>query len=164
MKKALLIVGSVFILTVAWFSISWVKDIRAIEYIRGKEHAITEAQNIFNGKVNALKNDLVYQIKDCETSNFKEDDGVIVFDTNKKASIGLWQFQIDTVIYYYKKLYSKDITRKEAILIALDEERSAELTERIIFETEGGYKNWAICSDKKKVVSQLAIIKKVDGR
>jgi hypothetical protein len=148
------------------YALDWVdKEIKLIkdsEFNKAQNHWINEADNMFEGKINALKNELVYQLKGCEGGKATEDDALIIFDTNKKASIGQWQFQIDTVIYYYKKLYGESITRKQAVLIALDEAKSAELAERVLFEEPKGYTNWAICSAKHDIQKQIALIKKMD--
>lgn len=114
-----------------------------------------------NDKVEEVEMDIVYQIRKCESQGFDEKDGPMVLDRNNEISIGLWQYQRDTVIHYYKVLYDEEITRQEAAMIALDEEKSAELTRDILFETENGWKNWLICSRKNNIEAQLEVIKKL---
>lgn len=147
-------------------ALNWVDreidSLKNAEFMRAQEHFDKVQNELFEGKVEALKNDLVYQLKSCESQKATDDDALIIFDTNKKASIGQWQFQVDTVIYYYKKLYGEVISRKEAVLIALDESKSAELAERILFEEPKGYTNWAICSNKFDIQKQVSLIKKID--
>ena len=64
-----------------------------------------------------------------------------------------------TIIHYYKTLYSKDITKKEAVLIALDNEKAEQLASDIIFETEKGYRNWLNCSNKHGLAERVKFIK-----
>lgn len=115
-------------------------------------------------KVNQLKGALIDDLKQCESQGFNEDFGLITFDghkTNKKVeipSIGSYQFKKATVIYYYDLLYGKDITGKEAVLIALDDEKSAQLASDIIFKTDKGLTNWVNCSKKVNATSRLATI------
>lgn len=115
----------------------------------------------FPEKIESLKDDVVNQLMSCESAGHDEDDGIIIFDTNNKASIGQAQFQVKTVIYYYKKLYGKDITPKEAILIALDQDKAASLAKDIIFKADG-LGNWYNCTKKLGLDSQVAVIKKLE--
>ena len=61
-------------------------------------------------------------------------------------SWGPLQFKITTVQHYYKTLYSEDISQKEALFIALDEEKATKLAQDIIFEVEGGIYEWSASS------------------
>lgn len=116
-------------------------------------------------KINNLKGSLISDIKKCESSGISNDFGLITFDphrTNKKieeASIGEFQYKKKTVTYYYKTLYNKEITGKEAVLIALDEKKSSELTTDIVFNTNNGLDNWITCSKKINAKQRLEIIK-----
>jgi hypothetical protein len=112
-------------------------------------------------KVDQLKGEIVNDIKNCESRGFTEDDGIIIFDSNNKASIGLYQFQKATVQHYYKKLYGKDIGGKEAVLIALDARLAGDLTRDILFTTENGADNWLNCSRKLDIENRLNLIKKL---
>lgn len=115
-------------------------------------------------KVDQLKEDVLTTVQKCESGEYNESDGLITFDphkTNKKvqhASLGAFQFKVDTVQYYYKTLYNKDITPKEAILVALDDNKARDLAKDIIFKTKNGKSNWLICTDKKEVSRKLTVI------
>lgn len=121
--------------------------------------------NSLNKKIEELKLDVVGKIKACESAGHKEDDGIIIFDTNNKASIGSLQFQKATVIYYYKSLYQKDITAKDAVLIALDDTKAEALAYDVIFETAGnkGLANWLNCANKYNLREQVNIINKLSN-
>lgn len=105
-------------------------------------------------KVEEIKKEAIDKLKDCESSGYSEDDGIIIFDphaTNKKVeapSLGQFQFKKATVIHYYKTLYNKVITGKEAVIIALDTDKAEKLATDIIFTTDKGYTNWINCSNK----------------
>lgn len=109
-------------------------------------------------KINELKGELLDTLKSCESRDKTEEDAVIVFDTNNKPSIGLYQFQINTVIHYYDKLYRQTITRKQAVEIALDEEKSRTLAQDVIFESGSGLKDWVNCDKKHGLTAQLNFI------
>lgn len=119
-------------------------------------------------KINQLKGSLVNDIRQCESNGYNEDDGLITFDphkTNKSiapASIGLYQWKVASIKYYYKTLYNKDITNKNAVLIALDEQKSNELTSDVIFKTDKGLDNWINCSNKINAKSRLEVIKQLE--
>jgi hypothetical protein len=112
-------------------------------------------------KVDELKSDMLDTLQACERSKYTEDDGIIIFDSNNKASIGTFQFQKATVIHYYKTLYGKDITGKEAVLIALDDNKARELAHDIIFSSKNGLSNWYNCTQKHGLEGQLAVINKL---
>jgi len=112
---------------------------------------------------NQLQGELVSGIKKCESAGYTENDGIIIFDSNKVASIGSYQFQKKTVIYYYKMFYGKELTGKEAVLLALDDEKAGELATKIIFEDTKGknVKNWHNCAVKTGAYEQLKLINKL---
>lgn len=112
-------------------------------------------------KIDGLKDDVVARLMQCESGGYDEDDGIIIFDTNKVASIGQAQFQAKTVVYYYKKLYGKEITTKQAVEIALDKSKAADLAKDVIFTVDGGVDNWYNCAKKLGLHSEIAVIKKL---
>lgn len=119
---------------------------------------------IFKTKIEQLKNEVVSDLMDCESAGHKEADGIIIFDTNKKASIGRAQFQVATVIHYYKILYGKDISRKEAVEIALNDDKAAELAKRIGFETNNKFgKDWVNCTVKYDLDKRADLIKQLEN-
>jgi len=131
-----------------------------IEYRQVKETVILD--NLVS-KVNELKGGLMSELKACESNGLKESDGLITFDphpTNKKvqkASIGLYQFKVSTVQFYYKELYGKDITGLEAVKIALSEEKSSELASDIVFKKQA-LNNWYNCTKAHGLQGKLDII------
>ena len=88
---------------------------------------------------------------------------LITFDpspTNKKvqvASLGVLQFKVSTVQFYYNKFYGKTITNKEAVLIALDDAKASELASEVVFR-DGALNNWFNCSKAHNLQSKLDII------
>lgn len=129
--------------------------IRTTEYIT--------ADNDLKAKIIELKSEVLDKLKKCESGELTEDSGLIVFDSNKVASIGLYQFQVKTVIGYYKALYGKDITGKEAIEIALSEEKSRKLAEDIIFGEKDGINNWYNCKNKNNLSENITWINKISN-
>jgi hypothetical protein len=128
--------------------------------IYAEKAVVVEVDNL-SGRVEQLKNETLAQLKVCETGSKTEAHGVITFDSNKKASIGLYQFQVATVQHYYKTLYSKEISAKEAIEIALDEELSGKLARDIIFKTTNGIDNWLNCRNKGSLADNVKWINKI---
>lgn len=129
-----------------------------------KEMVTVEVEKVVDTgivKVQNVKNEIIYQLKQCESGTKKESDALIVFDTNKKPSLGLWQFQVGTVQYYYKTLYGKDITSKEAVSIALDETLARELVADIMFKTNNAPQEWFNCSKKLDLKLKIDLLKKL---
>lgn len=134
-------------------------------------HAQEEEQKTrkeIKDKIQSQKDIIVTSINDCERAGRTEDDALITFDphkTNKKVeapSLGTFQYKITTVQYYVKKLYNRDISRKEATLLALDDKRARELTEAILFnptqDTKKELGNWYNCTNKHKLKDNVNII------
>lgn len=109
-------------------------------------------------KVAQMKAEILRDIKQGESHNAPESAGIIIFDVNHKASIGSYQFQITTVQHYYKVLYHKTITQKEAILIALDDTLAGQLASDILFTQKGGYNNWYNTSKKYNISDRLELL------
>ncbi len=113
-------------------------------------------------KIERLKGEVADQLSACESNGYTDGDGLIVFDSNSKASIGKLQFQKATVIHYYNLLYGVKLTGKEAVMLALDTERAKELAIRIMFETPNmAGKDWVNCDRKLGLDQQIRLIKKL---
>ena len=110
-------------------------------------------------KVVQLKGEVLDTLQSCESGGYTNEDAIIIFDSNKEASIGQYQFQRKTVIHYYNTLYGKEITPKEAVLIALDDEKARDLAEDIIFQDSKGVGNWWVCSKKYSLQAKVDLIK-----
>jgi hypothetical protein len=118
---------------------------------------------MFQSKIDALKKETVDLIMKCESAGYSEDDGIVIFDTNAKGSFGQFQFQKSTVIHFYKLLYGKTLTGKEAVLIAMDTEKARELATKVMFETKNkAGKDWVNCEKKFNVDTKIDIIKKLE--
>ncbi len=109
-------------------------------------------------KIAALKTDLLNRLSKCEGNT---DASAIIIDTNNQVSIGIYKFQIKTVQMYEKKLYGKTVSREDAILIALDDEKAGALASDIIFK-EGGIGNWYNCDLKHGFGAEAKVISKLD--
>lgn len=114
-------------------------------------------------KIEQLKAEVLDTLKNCESRTHTESDGLIVMDSNNELSIGLFQFQILTVQHYYKSIYQQEITRKEAVEIALNEQKSRQLANDIIF-TAQGIRNWANCATKHELNQKVAFIKNLETK
>lgn len=112
-------------------------------------------------KVQQIKNETLAMLKVCESAGHPEEDGVIIFDTNNRASIGSFQFQKKTVQYYYESIYGKEIGGKEAVLIALDDKLAGQLAEDILFGTDNGWKNWINCTNKYDLRFNINVVSKL---
>ena len=142
---------------------------KAGQYITPEEiiyHKV-EAEDTLAGKIEELKNEVLDTLQACESNGYTEEMGLIKYDphpTNKKvqeASLGLYQFKVSTIQYHYKNLYGKELSGKEAVLVALDEAQSRELAKRIIFETNKGANEWWNCAKKHDLKNKVEIINKL---
>lgn len=141
----------------------WVAMIAVLIHFNAATADVEIPADTLGVKVSELKEDVLNKIQNCERAGHSEDDGIIIFDSNNKASIGTFQFQKATVIYYYKALYGQDITPKEAVLIALDNTKARDLARDVVFgKKANGLSNWYNCSQKHGLEAQVNIISKLE--
>jgi hypothetical protein len=126
-----------------------------------QEIEIDNSPLMYSQRVDTLKSAVVTKLAICESGNTKDSDGLIIFDTNKKASIGRYQFQVATVQHYYKILYQKTITSKEAIEIAIDADLAGSLAKDIMFKSKNKADDWYNCSVKLGLNKEIDIINKL---
>lgn len=125
------------------------------------------AQPVFAGvtmeaKFDGYKESILDKLQACESAGHSDADGIIIFDANNEPSIGQFQFQRKTVQHYYKTLYAQDITRKEAVIIALDTEKARDLARDIIFKVKGGVFNWQNCANSTGIIPKIEVIKELE--
>lgn len=151
-----------------WFTLSGiVAVIILVSFIAGQystpvSYVKAETVDSLPSKILKLKASVVADLKGCESAGYKEQDGLIILDTNNKMSIGQLQFQIDTVQYYSKTLYKKPITRKEAVMIALNTVEAEKLATEVIFNTDKGLSNWINCANRLGLKEKVNIIKQLE--
>lgn len=58
-------------------------------------------------------------------------------------SWGVMQFKIPTVMWFYSQLYGEEITEKQALMIALDDDKARALASDAIFQIEGAVWHWS---------------------
>jgi hypothetical protein len=110
--------------------------------------------------VEALKEDVVARLADCETGGKANRDAVITADANGQLSMGRLQFQTRTVIAYTREIEDRRIDASEARRIALDAGRSATLAKRIIFERDGAG-HWHHCARKLGLYQEVKAIQRL---
>lgn len=122
-----------------------------------------EAQVMADGmgvSVEALKEDVVARLADCETGGKANRDAVITPDANGQVSMGRLQFQTRTVIAYTREIEDRRIDAAEARRIALDADRSATLAKKIIFERDGAG-HWHHCARKLGLYPEVKAIQRL---
>jgi len=114
-------------------------------------------------KVQQLKGELLTRLQGCESGGSKDGDALIIFDKNKVASIGKFQWQLKSVVHYVKELRGEKINTSQALLIANDYEEARNLAGEVIFGTKNGLNNWQNCDIKLGLSRELAIINKIQN-
>ena len=123
-----------------------------LEYV-----AVAEAAELTPDKIEEMKSDVLNRLAKCENEAHKP----IVFDSNGKASVGDFQWQISSVQHYVQKRDGIKITEKDAVLLALDEVEARNLAAWVIFETENGVeKDWVNCNKWNQLQTLVNFIKK----
>jgi len=115
---------------------------------------------MYDIKVEALKDAVMAKLSQCESAGHKESDGIIIMDTNNKLSIGQYQWQVSSVQHYYKLMTGKEISKKDAIILALNETEARKLAKFVAFETKNKIgKDWVNCNNKHNLDTQVDMIK-----
>lgn len=116
-------------------------------------------------KVAELKSELLAKLAACESGGTEEPDAAIILDTNKRMSIGRYMWQRRSVQHYVELFYGKEVSLKEATLIALGEGEIDldELTEKVIFEDTKNLENWHNCSTKEGLYAERELIIKLES-
>lgn len=120
-------------------------------------------------KIADLKSDLVHRLSQCESAGHGDDYGLITFDQNKAGtlsarntpSIGPLQFKITTLQTFYKQRTGKEISGRDAVVLALGYDTASDLASYVIFETKGGIYNWANCATKLNLVAEVEVLKRI---
>jgi hypothetical protein len=123
---------------------------------------VDNSQAILSQKIETLKDAVVTDVgPNCESKGrITKNDPVIILDTNNKASIGVMQWQVSSVISYYKTLYKRDLTPKEAVMIALDDEKAMSLAKDVMFTTKNKASgDWVTCAKRMNADARIDIIK-----
>jgi hypothetical protein len=110
--------------------------------------------------VDALKENLIARLAECETRGKVDRNTLITLDVNGEVSMGHLQFQTRTVIAYTKEIEDRIIDAKEARRTALDAERSTILAKKIIFEKDG-VQHWHHCARKLGLYQEVKAIQKL---
>lgn len=133
----------------------------------------------YQDKIETLKNGVVDQLMKCERDVYGDDDGLVTYDPTDaqfaknqtkrtivdkgEMSYGVLQFKKSTVIHYTKLKTGKQITGKEALLIALDQNQSSDLAKFVMFSTKGKASgDWRNCALKHNLDAQIDVIKKLE--
>lgn len=171
MKKV--VIGSMIVLSVlAGISIYVVKLNADIAYSRNRtmtleaknadlRSRIAEAEILSAEKVENLKDKITDDLGQCETRGVAEPDAAIILDSNNEMSIGNYMFQIKTIQHYVKKFESRNITRVDAISIAINHDKAKELTKKILFTEKDGHKNWLNCATKLGLGGKISLINSI---
>ena len=117
-------------------------------------------------KISELKAEVLTKLAACESGSTVEPEAAIILDTNNKMSIGKYMWQVASVQHYVKLFYGKEVSRKDATLIALNaysEIPVDELTEKVIFEDDKNLENWHNCSKAKGLYAELDFINRLEN-
>lgn len=129
-----------------------------------QEIVIDKSDEKFASKISLLKDEVIAELEKCESGGRKEEDGIVILDSNNKGSYGPLQFQRTTVIHYYKLMTGKDINGRDAIILALQGDKARELAKYVIFETKNGVaKDWVNCSNYHNLQYKVDTIKKLEN-
>lgn len=145
------------------------------------KETIDNSDKLFSQKIDALKNAVVDELMSCEAAGHDEDSGLVTYDPTDaqysklvnsgkytvvdkgEMSYGPLQFKKSTVIYYNKLKTGDTMTGKDAILTALDKEKSWELAKFVGFETKSKFSgDWKNCAKKLNLDSKVDMIKALE--
>ncbi|MHA1401643.1 MAG: hypothetical protein ACTSQE_14935 [Candidatus Heimdallarchaeaceae archaeon] len=128
-------------------------------------------------KIRYLKDSLLDELRHEEIKGYENYSLVIVFDPLAKDldkcrqvggvrlycySIGDYNFKVATVQNYYSKFYDENLNDKQAMEIAMDDDLSRELAEKVIFDETGGIYNWRNSAKKINAFQRIEFIRELE--
>ena len=111
-------------------------------------------------EIDDRKEEIIRQLAHCESGGWGPSDRLI--HGGRGAYLGRLQFTVGTVIAYQKKRGAQ-LSRQEAIELAHDYDRAAELAKFMIFDLEEPH-HWPLCARKIGLRSQMAAIKTMSNQ
>jgi len=175
----------------AQFAYQYAIEQTAHEFTKEVEQAIEETAAEYQVRIEAmngdrediikgLKQELINKLRQGESGGV--DTGSTIFYTNDPSSAnrevcariggrrdldcdswGVMQFKIPTIVWYYPQIYGTEITEKEALILALNDEKAMDFASRIIFEIEGGVWNWSAAqNDATFYTTQIPFIRSLE--
>lgn len=134
---------------------SWLaKDISAVAAPRAE----ADEMDRLDIKIQDMKNEVLDALSKCESGG--KSDIAIVFDTNAKPSVGIFQWQPQSFQHYHQKRTGQKISEREAIVMALDNAKARDLASWVIFESGSGVsKDWVNCSKWHGLQAKVDLIK-----
>lgn len=177
-EKATFYLLAAFILTGVGYYIAG-KNIEPEVVTEIKEKIVTKNVGVeLETKIRSLKDSLLDDLRYEEIKGYENNSLVIVFDPLKKDlekcrqvggvrlhcySTGDYNFKIGTIQHYYLKFYDEVLNDKEAMLIAMDDELSRELAEKVIFDEVGGIWNWENSAKKINAAQRIEFIRELEA-
>lgn len=152
-----------FVIVATIYATSYFYNPEPIHFTQIIEKA--NAKITLEAKVKELKKEMLKELADCETKGVEEPNGYVRMDSNNIFSWGRYQWQRPSVQHWVKELYHKELTLQEAGLLAWDLYPSIpldELTERVAFEVEDGWKEWLNCSKKLGFDKKVEWVKELE--
>lgn len=135
------------------------------ETARRYEEQLAQRNGDIKEIVTQLQTEVVARLQRDESGDVDTSGGIVFYTNDPRSDLtgvcarvggkrhiecdswGVMQFKLTTVIYYYDVLYGEKITEKEAVLIALDDDKARSLASDIIFKVEGGVWNWSAANN-----------------
>ena len=162
----MLVVLGVALLSAAVYGDVWVG--KQLSYRAEASNApfimVDKSAEQFEAKIEKLKDEVIAELEKCESGGLKDEDGIVVLDSNNKGSYGVMQWQKSSVIHYYQKMTGEVMNGRDAIVYALTADKARELAKWVVFETASGVeKDWYNCSKKYSLQSKVDLIKELEN-
>ena len=123
------------------------------------------ATKLLAERIAELENEVLADLAHCETGGIEEPEAQITYDTNGKMSIGVFQWQRESIIDYHVRVKGMEaMTKKEATMLAMDVDESTSLTREVMFTVENGWTHWRNCSNKNNIAQRVTLINQLAGR
>lgn len=156
------------------------------ETTRRYEEQLQQREGDMKEIVAQLQKEVIARLQRDESGDVDTSGGIVFYANDPRSDLqgscariggkrniecdswGVMQFKLTTVMHYYDVLYGKQITEKEALLIALDDDQARALASDIIFKVEGGVWNWSAANNDANYFSyQIPFIRtlmdKIEG-
>lgn len=138
------------------------KTSKAIEYIAGQDKYV-ESPDRLAAKIDSMKEEVLNKLAQCESAGRKPEDGIAILDTNNKGSYGPFQWQVRSLQHYYEMRNKQELNGRDAIVLALFEDKARDMAKWVIFDTDAGVAtDWVNCSKKYGLQARVDLIKELE--
>ena len=159
-----------FIIAATVYVTSYLYNPEPIHFTQIIQRAEAAKEKTLKERSDELKQEVIDTLTECESNGMTDPEkaeSLIKFDPDARRlgeneSLGAIQWKPATLQGFWKELKKEELSRKEAIAIALDYEKSRTFAREAIFGITGAIFHWKNCEKKEDLATHIKFIRHLD--